>query len=40
MTYDAVDIKLPAIAEKCADAFSNITPTTIEPYGFNWIKIS
>jgi maltose alpha-D-glucosyltransferase/alpha-amylase len=40
MTDHSIDIKLPAIAEKCADAFSGITPLTIEPYGFDWMKIS
>jgi maltose alpha-D-glucosyltransferase/alpha-amylase len=40
MTDHVVNIKLPAIAEKCAGVFSNITPLTIEPYGFEWIKIS
>jgi maltose alpha-D-glucosyltransferase/alpha-amylase len=40
MTAGIVDIKLPPLAEKCADIFSNTSPLSIEPYGFSWIKIS
>jgi maltose alpha-D-glucosyltransferase/alpha-amylase len=40
MTDGVVNIKLPPFAENCADAFSSITPLTIEPYEFDWIKIS
>jgi maltose alpha-D-glucosyltransferase/alpha-amylase len=40
MTDHSIDINLPAIAEKCADVFSKTIPLAIEPYGFNWVKIS
>jgi maltose alpha-D-glucosyltransferase/alpha-amylase len=40
MTDGVVDIKLPLIAEKYADIFTNTTPRTMEPYGFNWLKIN
>jgi len=40
MTDSVADIKLPAIADKCVDVFSNSTHQSIEPYGFYWFKIS
>lgn len=40
MTDHVVNIKLPAIAEKCVNVFDNTTPLSIDPYGFNWLKIS
>ena len=40
MTDEVVGIKLPLFAEKCVDVFTNTSPLTIEPYGFNWVSIS
>jgi len=39
MTDVVVDVNLPLFAEKCVNIFTNTSPLTIEPYGFNWVKI-
>jgi len=40
MTDQKIDIQLPAIAENCMNVFNNKVPVCIDPYGFNWIKMS
>ncbi len=40
MTDRLVEIALPAFAANGVNAFNNTSPHTIDPFGFNWIKIS
>ncbi len=40
MTDRIVEIALPAFAANGVNAFNNTSPHTLDPFGFNWIKIS
>ncbi len=40
MTDKAIKINLPPIAAGCINVFDNNSPALLEPYGFNWLKIS
>ncbi|MEI6059991.1 MAG: alpha-amylase family glycosyl hydrolase [Bacteroidota bacterium] len=40
MTDKAIKINLPPIAAGCINVFDNNSPAVLEPYGFNWLKIS
>jgi maltose alpha-D-glucosyltransferase/alpha-amylase len=40
MTNKPLQICLPEYAQKSVNVFDNTSPVQLEPYGFNWLKIS